>query len=95
MTKSADAIQLTLGLLDDPRDPLTCPYRHESGLPGHSICTLKEENVWVTCGEPQCGEINRCAYEKQDNSPQAMARRRQWMESHKPRKTKIKGENNE
>ena len=61
-------------------DPPTCPHRTGRTVGTHCECTYGGGSVWVNCVEPICGEPPRCSYAPIDNSPEAMARRVEWLQ---------------
>lgn len=64
------------------RDPFACEHAlRESGR--YTVCGLNGGEVYTSCRISVCGERPRCVHEPADNSPGAMARRREWMKAHK------------
>lgn len=62
-------------------DPLTCPYRSVTSLDGIERCSA-HGGAFVRCSQALYGEPPRCSFEPLDNSPEAVARRREWLEVH-------------
>lgn len=63
------------------RDPFACEHvlRTTGFKPARTVCGLHGGEVYTNCRQSICGEEPRCVYEPADNSPEAMARRREWM----------------
>lgn len=66
------------------RDPFACEHALRESW-RYTVCGLHGE-VYTNCRISVCGERPRCVYEPPDNSPGAMARRREWMREHESRK---------
>ena len=62
--------------------PLVCEHRHWVPAIDRVWCD-KGAGVWTMCGTLLCGEIVGCAYDEPDNSPEACARRVEWLRDHK------------
>lgn len=60
---------------------LVCGHRHYDTTIARVWCDLHD--VWTACGLPICGEVAGCTYEEPDNSPEACARRVEWLRDHK------------
>ena len=73
--------QLTLDLAPDRTDPRTCPHRADFALQGVWRC-MAHDGTFVSCGVGHFGEPPMCSYEEPDNSPEAVARRLEWMMEH-------------
>lgn len=76
------AVQLTLDL-PELIDPLTCHHRQYVEGIDQSICLRNGGKTYVTCHKPFCGEPPHCSWDEPDNSPEAKARRLEWMKKHK------------
>lgn len=65
------------------RDPFTCGHvlRVTDFKPARVVCGLTGGEVYTNCRASVCGERPRCVYEKPDNSPAAMERRRAWIKA--------------
>lgn len=81
--------QLSLGIFElepkpEPkRNPLICEHWHKPFYEGSLNCCTKTGDIVVTgCDRSLCGEPPHCVYEPKDNSPEARARRVQWMKEH-------------
>ena len=81
--------QLSLDI-DWRRDPFTCPHAVGIGWGGRVMCDLRgykahesgeidAKTVYTNCRHSIAGDKPKCVYEPCDNSPEAMARRREWM----------------
>lgn len=69
--------QLALDI-DTRTDPLTCPHCADFALPDTWRC-MAHDGTFVSCGIGHFGEPPTCSYEEPDNSPEAVARRLEWM----------------
>ena len=63
------------------RNPLECPHVEYAMANGHVYCNLRG-GVITNCQESVAGEPPYCVYEPCDNSKEAMARRKAWLEEH-------------
>ncbi len=68
--------------LDDKQNPLECPYDTGERFENHLVCNRNGHRVWVNCQTSVCGEPPMCVWEEPDNSPEAKARRVEWMKRH-------------
>ena len=76
------ALQLTLDL-PELTDPLTCQHRQYVESIDRTICRKDGRITYTTCHRGLCGEKPHCVWDEPDNSPEAMARRLEWMRTHK------------
>lgn len=68
--------------IDGAREPLACVHRHFERSINHAWCDRGGGMTYTDCGMPFCGGLAQCAYEPLDNSPEACARRVEWMREH-------------
>jgi hypothetical protein len=72
--------QLTLDLFTERINPITCPHAQPLlDLPKIVFCHHPDGGWYTNCQKSVCGQEPQCALEKPDNSPQAVARRLEWM----------------
>ena len=71
--------QLTLDLAPDRTDPATCPHGTYHASIDRTLCRKDGRKLWVECNRPHWGEPPTCADVLPDNSPEAVARRMEWM----------------
>lgn len=74
-------MQTSLDLLERT-DPMTCPLGTYYPEIDRVLCT-RNGKVWTNCRASLCGEPPMCAYDEPDNSPEAVARRLEWMKHEK------------
>ena len=71
--------QLGLDLGAAYPDPATCPHGTYHPSIDRTLCTKGGRETWVACHRGICGEPPMCVDAPLDNSPQAVARRLEWM----------------
>lgn len=75
-----EQLAFDFGEIATGRDPFTC--EHALRVSGrYTVCDKSGGEVYTNCRASVCGERPRCVYEKPDNSPAAMERRRAWIKA--------------
>ena len=76
------ALELTIGA-----DPLACQHAEPRPEIDKTICRKDGREVWTECHKGHWGEPPTCAWEEPDNSPEAVARRLEWMKNNEEKET--------
>ena len=74
--------QLTLDL-PPMLTPETCQYREDVTNIDRVLCHRNGTDTYVECHKSFCGEPPHCSWDEPDNSPDACAKRLEWMKNHK------------
>lgn len=78
-------VQLALDVTntETKRDPFSCPYliRTAYGIrEGEVLCGYGGRETYTNCHASVAGDPPNCVYEAPDNSPEAVARRKAWLQ---------------
>lgn len=76
-------LQLDLRELESKRDPLTCPYLIRTVYEvkeGEVLCGMNRTATYTNCHASIAGESPKCVWEPIDNSPEAIARRKAFLQ---------------
>lgn len=76
-----DCMQMTLDL-PSLLVPSTCQHREDVPSIDKAICHRDGKETYTTCHKGICGDPPQCVWDEPDNSPEAVARRLEWMKGH-------------